>query len=100
MNLTDLLSYLQSLMPTGALSVDAGELSGSARYGLAQRGSLPLGILRPGSADELQAIIRYANETGQTLAVTASTGDHRRGGITNQGEHVLVDLSHWKKIDL
>ena len=25
---------------------------------------------------------------------------HRKGGITNQNEHILIDLSHWKKIDL
>ena len=34
------------------------------------------------------------------LTVTSSTGVHRNGGIANPGENVLIDLSHWQKIDL
>jgi hypothetical protein len=100
MSHTDLFASLQNLMPTGTLSVDSDELNASARYGLLQEGNLPICILRPGSSDELEAIIHYANETDLSLAVTASTGEHRKGSITNQGEHILIDLSHWKKIDL
>lgn len=32
--------------------------------------------------------------------MTASTGEHRKGGTTNQGKYILIDLSYWKKIDL
>jgi FAD/FMN-containing dehydrogenase len=100
MNHKDLFTRLQKLMPTGILSVDSDEMKRSAMYGLLQQGNLPICILRPGSADELGAIIRYANETGLSLAVSSSTGEHRKGGIINQGKHILIDLSHWKKIDL
>jgi FAD/FMN-containing dehydrogenase len=87
-------------MSTGRLSFDAHELAVSARYGLSQQGHLPTCILRPGNADELGEIIRFSNESGLNLTVTSSTGAHRKGGITNQEEHLLVDLSHWKKMDL
>jgi FAD/FMN-containing dehydrogenase len=96
----DVLAHLQRLMPTGALSSDPEETTAAARFGVGQYGSPPLCILRPGNSDELAAIVRTANETGLSLTVTASTGEHRHGGITNQGEHVLIDLSHWKRIDL
>ena len=100
MNHSDTFTCLRRLMPTGTLSVDPGELNASARYGLSQLGQPPICILCPGGVDELGAIIQYANKTGLSLAVTSSTGPHRKGGITNQGEHALIDLSRWKKIDL
>jgi FAD/FMN-containing dehydrogenase len=100
MNHPDLFTHLQELMPTGRFSTDADDLSVTAHYGLLQQGYPPLCILRPGNAGELGAIIQYANENSLTLAVTSSSGTHRKGGITNQGEHILVDLSHWKTIDL
>jgi hypothetical protein len=100
MNNARLFANLQERMPTGTLSFDAHELAFSARYGLSQQGHLPSCILRPGNADELGKIIRFSNENGLNLTVTSSTGAHRKGGITNQEEHLLVDLSHWKKMDL
>jgi FAD/FMN-containing dehydrogenase len=100
MDHNDLFTRLQKRIPTGTLSVDPDELKRSAAYGLLQQGNPPLCILRPGNTAELGAIIQYANETGLSLAVCSSTGEHRKGGITNQGEHILIDLSHWKKIDL
>ena len=100
MNHTDLFACLQNRMPTGTLSVAPEGLNASARYGLLHQGHPPTCILRPGNTDELGALVQYANEAGLSLAVTSSTGAHRKGGITNQGEHILIDLSHWKKIDL
>ena len=97
---SDHFTCLQKLMPTGSLSVDAAELRASARYGLNQQGHPPICILRPGNSDELGAIIQYANENDLNLTVTSSTGNHRKGGIANQNEHIQIDLSHWRKIDL
>jgi FAD/FMN-containing dehydrogenase len=97
---SDLFASLQKLMPTGHLSIDPAELSTAARHGLDQPGQPPICILRPGNTGELGALIQYANENNLCLTVTSSTGAHRKGGITNQGEHILLDLSHWKKIDL
>jgi hypothetical protein len=56
--------------------------------------------VRPADPDELQAVIHFANEAGLNLTVTSSTGAHRHGGIANPKENVLIDLSHWRKIDL
>jgi FAD/FMN-containing dehydrogenase len=100
MNNSNLFTDLQKLMLTGTLSSDPAELSFAAQYSLGQQGQPPACILRPGNADELGALIQYANKNNLCLTVTSSTGKHRKAGITNQGEHILVDLSHWKKIDL
>jgi FAD/FMN-containing dehydrogenase len=94
------LEHLQKLIPAGTLSANQEERTAAARYGIQQQGHLPTCILRPGNDEELGSIIQHANETGLNLTVTSSTGTHRRGGITNQNEHILLDLSHWKKIDL
>ncbi|MGE5603269.1 MAG: FAD-binding oxidoreductase, partial [Nitrososphaerales archaeon] len=99
MNTSELFACLQERMPAGSLSAGPGEPA-AARHELLRQARPPLCIVRPGNAGELDAIVRYANETGLTLAVTSSTGRHRRGGIANATEHVLVDLSGWKKIDL
>ena len=87
-------------MPSGTLSTDQEQRNLSAQFGLNELGQVPICILFPGNANELGEIIQYANETDLNLTVTSSTGVHRRGGITNQNEHILIDLSHWKKIDL
>ena len=100
MNRDDHLTILQKLMPSGSMSIDSGELEASARFGLNQSGDTPAAILRPNNPDELGGIIQYANEAGLSLSVTSSRGIHRKGGITNEGEHFLVDLANWKKIDL
>lgn len=100
MTATDLLASLQRLIPAGAVTTDPAELNASARYGLQQQGHPPLCIVRPADDAELAALIHHANETGLSLAVTSSAGSHRRGGITNQCDHVLIDLSGWKRIDL
>jgi len=100
MNHSNLFTSLQELMATGSLSIDPDELGVSARYGLGRQGQPPICILRPGNSDELGAIIQYANENNLCLTVTSSAGVHRKGGIANFGEHILIDLSGWKKIDL
>jgi len=93
------LTQLQNCMPTGSLSLDREERVAAARFTRGQHGELPVCILRPANADELGNVIRHANDAGLCLAVTSSTGRHRRGGITNPGDHVLIDLSAWKAID-
>ncbi|HSB66892.1 MAG TPA: FAD-binding protein [Anaerolineales bacterium] len=100
MNHRDTIHELQKRIPTGSLSVEIGELNACVHYGLSQQGHPPICILRPGNATELESIIHYANENDHCLVVTSSTGTHRKGGITSQAAHILIDLSRWKKIDL
>jgi FAD/FMN-containing dehydrogenase len=99
-NKTELISRLQKLAPTGTLNLNPEDLDASVRYGLQEKGHPPVCILQPGNDDELSAIIQYANEAGLNLTVTSSTGAHRKGGITNPDENILLDLTHRKKIDL
>ncbi|MFX1286515.1 MAG: FAD-binding oxidoreductase [Promethearchaeota archaeon] len=100
MNESDLLTQLQKLVPTGTLSTNSEKLALSAQFGLHQDEYPPICILLPGNSAELGDIIQFANNQDLNLTVTSSKGIHRRGGITNQKRHILVDLSDWKKIDL
>jgi FAD/FMN-containing dehydrogenase len=94
------ISQLKTLLSSGELITDTNQLDLDAQYNISQAAQSPACILRPGNAEELAAIIQYANQSHLSLAVTSSTRRHRRGGITSYSEHVLMDLSGWKKIDL
>jgi len=92
---------LQQLLPDGMISTEPARLAAAASSSpLLPPGRLPTCIVQPASPDELQAVICFANESGLNLTVTSSIGAHRNGGIANPGENVLIDLSHWQKIDL
>jgi hypothetical protein len=92
---------LQKLLPYGMISTEPTRLAAAASSSpLLPPGRLPTCIVQPANPDELQAVICFANEAGLNLTVTSSTGAHRYGGIANPGENVLIDLSHWQKIDL
>ncbi|UCG82436.1 MAG: FAD-binding oxidoreductase [Dehalococcoidia bacterium] len=59
---------------------------------------MPTHIARPSNIDELQKLLRLANEVGMNLTVASSTGAHSKGGFAAAKENVLVDLSSWKQI--
>ncbi len=97
----DVASHLQKRVPAGRISTEpAGLTAASGSGSVLPPGRSPICIVHPASPDELQAVIGFANEAGLNLTVTSSTGVHRNGGVANPDEHVLVDLSHWRKIDL
>jgi FAD/FMN-containing dehydrogenase len=99
--MTSVQSQLRALLTSGDLSAEPAELAAcAASHPLRAPGEPPSCIVRPGNADELQAVMRYANQAGLNLAVASSAGPHTRGGVSAQGEHILVDLGHWRKIDL
>ncbi len=58
----------------------------------------PSCILRPSKVDELQGLLRLANEIGLNLTVSSSTGVHGKGGFAAKEENVLIDLSQWRQI--
>ena len=94
-------SRLQKLLPDGRVSVEPAKLSEAASSSpVLPTGRIPTCIVHPANPDELQAVVGFANEAGLNLTVTSSTGFHRHGGVTNPGENVMIDLSHWQKIDL
>jgi FAD/FMN-containing dehydrogenase len=58
----------------------------------------PSYIVRPAKVDQLQELLRLANESGLNLTVASSTGNHSKGGFSAAKENILIDLSTWKRI--
>ncbi len=100
MNDSEVITRLKEISPTGSVNNNAEDLHFVAQYELQKRAHPPICIVKPGNSEELANIIQFTNDHNLCLTVTSSTGKHRKGGITNQDTHILVDLSHWKKIDL
>ena len=56
-------------------------------------------VVRPGNAEEVQAIVKWANETGTPLVSLSSGGPHFRGDtVPGVDGAVVVDLSRMKRI--
>ena len=98
MEQNEIISRIQKLMITGTLSKESGYLIYSKQYDLPQKD--PICTVQPGNVKELEDIIHFANDHKLNLTVKSSTGIHRKGGFTNENEHILVSLTHWNKIDL
>ncbi len=61
----------------------------------------PASVIRPKSAEEVQRIVKYANETHTPLVPVSSGPPHFRGDtVPSVGGAVIVDLSGMKKIIL
>jgi FAD/FMN-containing dehydrogenase len=58
----------------------------------------PSYVLRPSKVDDLQGLVRLANEINLNLTVSSSSGVHCKGGSAAKEENVLIDLSQWKQI--
>jgi hypothetical protein len=98
---SSLISRLRGLLPASVITTQPSRLAAVARSNpLLPLGQPPSCIVQPADPVELQAVIQFANQAGLNLTVVSSIGAHRNGGITSPGENVLVDLSHWQKIDL
>lgn len=96
-----IISELSQLLPDGSISTDVEQIVEVTRSAtLSRPGHSPTCIVSPANRNELQAVILHANKIGLNLTVTSSSGVHRHGGISNQQENVLIDLSHWQKVDL
>ena len=56
-------------------------------------------VVRPAKVDEVQAIVRWANETGTPLVPVSSGAPHYRGDtVPGTNGTVIVDLSRMDKI--
>ncbi len=58
----------------------------------------PVCVLKPKDAPALQGVIRTAVKETFGLVPVSSGGPHVRGGTACAVEHVVADLSGWKKI--
>ena len=61
--------------------------------------SKPLMVVKPGNADEVQGIVKWANQSGTPLVPVSSGQPHFRGDtVPSSGEAVIVDLSGMNRI--
>ncbi len=58
----------------------------------------PLSVVRPGCPEEIQQIVRLANELEFNIVPASSGAPHLRGGAVPSGEGVILDLSRMKRI--
>jgi FAD/FMN-containing dehydrogenase len=90
---------LYAVLARGSLSRSPTEIAASrVENPLVDSPTEPSCVLRPADADELQQLMRVANEVGLNLTVTSSTGRHCKGGFAAAKHNMRVDLSPWKGI--
>lgn len=80
--------------------IDSGEVLEAYAEDLSFTGrAVPRCVVKPGSATEVQAIVRWGNETSTTLVPVSSGPPHFRGDTVPAGEGaVILDLSGMNKI--
>lgn len=61
-------------------------------------GSPPTLVVRPRTAADVAAAIRYASSEG--LAVSVRSGGHSAAMFTAAGQHLLVDLASMQQVDV
>jgi FAD/FMN-containing dehydrogenase len=90
---------LRSVLTRGSLSRSPEEIAASrVENPLLASSTDPSCVLRPADADELQQLIRLANELRLNLTVASSTGRHSKGGFAAPKHNMRIDLSSWKEI--
>jgi len=96
----DITKQLQSVLVSGTVSSHPDDIEKfRVKNRLREPGKPPQIVLQPENSEELQELIRKANEIGLNLTVASSSGDHRKGGLVSDNEHLLIDLSSWKQIE-
>ena len=59
----------------------------------------PRYVVRPQKAEQIQELVKWANETGTPLVPVSSGGKHRKGGtVPAVPQAIMVDMSGMKKI--
>ncbi|HML37655.1 MAG TPA: FAD-binding oxidoreductase, partial [Bacillota bacterium] len=90
---------LVAAVGSGRVSDDPKELAqygGERNFGLHIK---PCFVVKPENAEQVQKIVRLANQTNTPLVPVSSGGPHVKGGSApNTPESVMVDLSGMKKI--
>jgi FAD/FMN-containing dehydrogenase len=90
---------LRSVLSEGTTSSDSKDIAAfQVSNPLIDSAIKPSHIARPAKADELQRLLRLANESSLNLTVASSTGKHCKGGFAATKENILIDLSPWKQI--
>ncbi len=91
---------LQSALPGDAVRKYPEDLERvRVRNPVIEPGETPSHVVVPRDREELQGLVRRANENGLNLTVSSSTGEHRRGGTCAVHPSIHVDLSFWKGVE-
>jgi FAD/FMN-containing dehydrogenase len=97
--MSDVRNLLGGALTRGTISHDPADIAGfRVANPILDQPVAPRCLVRPADADELQRVIRLANDNGVNLTLASSTGRHRKGGFAATQDNVLVDLSLWKGI--
>lgn len=60
---------------------------------------MPVGVVKPGSVEEVQQVVRWANRTKTPLVPVSSGGPHFHGDtVPSMGGALIVDMSRMNKI--
>lgn len=90
---------LQELLPREALSASPADVAAcKVDNPLVEPGVAPRMVVRPNGVEDLQKVVRLANQEQINLTVCSSRGAHGKGGLVAAQEHVMIDLSDWKTI--
>jgi len=90
---------IRSVLREGSLSSEPRDIAAfQISNPLIDSATKPSYIVRPSKVEELQELLRLANESGLNLTIASSTGNHCRGGFAAVRENILIDLSYWKRI--
>jgi len=66
---------------------------------IVDQGEMPSHVVRPRDGEELQGLIRLANESGLNLTVSSSKGDHCKGGTCGIHQSIMIDLAPWQGVE-
>ncbi|MFP3138271.1 MAG: FAD-binding protein, partial [Nitrososphaeria archaeon] len=88
---------LASIVGEGNVVVGEEELRRYARDASPFVGHAPMAAVRPGSAEEVQSIVRWANSTGIPLYVR-SCGTSLWGAVPMRPDSVVVDMRRMNRI--
>ena len=95
--MSDLLASLRTLLPDDRLRTDPGDLEHYGRDWTRQYPPAPLAIALPESVEEVQALVRWANDTGVAIVPSGGRTGLSGGAVAMHGE-LVVSLERMNRI--
>jgi FAD/FMN-containing dehydrogenase len=94
-----LVEKLAAIVGKDNVAVDSGTLERYSRDGSFAAPMKPRAVVKANSAEEVQRVVQWANETRTPLVPVSSTGPRQRGDtVPSVPEAVVLDLSGMKRI--
>ncbi len=99
METTEIQNTLTSVLPKESISMEMDAISlNRVSNPLVESGETPSHIVHPQNCEQIQGLVRLANEHELNLTVSSSKGMHLKGGFSAGSAAVHMDLSSMKKI--